>query len=107
VLAFVAGRDVDVPEAEREAVCRRALLLLAAGGDLRRELGVDDRAVKSVAAELYTDERRRALGRGVDGLAPLARDLPRVRGAIVLLAGDPELAWRLYALALLADALAG
>jgi hypothetical protein len=107
VLAFVAGREVYVPEAELDAVCRRAVLLLAAGGDLRRELAVDDRAVKAVAAELYTDERRRALGRGVDGLAPLARGLPRVREAIVLLAGDPDLAWRLYALALLADALAG
>ena len=107
MLAFVAGREVDVPEAVLDAVRRRALLLLAAGGDLRRELGVDDRAVKAVAAELYSEERRRALGRGVDALAPLARDLPRVREAIVLLAGDAELAWRLYALALLADALAG
>src|SRR5262249_10199384 len=105
-LAFVAGREVVVPDSELDAVCRRALLLLAAGGDLRRGLGVDDRAVKAIAAELYTDERRRALGRGVDRLAPLARDLPRVREAIVLLAGDADLAWRLYALALLADALA-
>jgi hypothetical protein len=105
VLAYVAGREVDVPQAELDAVLRRALLLLAAGGDPHRGLGVDDRAVKAVAVELFTEERRRALGRGVDALAPLARGLPRVREAVVALAGDPELAWRVYALALLADAL--
>ena len=35
----------------------------------------------------------------------LARDLPRVREATLFLAGDVELAWRLFALALLAEEL--
>jgi hypothetical protein len=103
VLAFVAGRELELPDTELNDARRRALLLLAAGGDPRRELGVDDRAVKSLAADLYTESRRDALGAAIDGLATRARDLPRVRAATLFLAGDVDLAWRLYALALLAE----
>ena len=79
VLAFLAGQEVELPPGELNEARRRALLLLAAGGDPHRELGLDDRAVKSLAADLYTEERRRALAAGIDELAVLARDLPRVR----------------------------
>ena len=106
VLAFLAGRAVKVPEAELNETLRRAMLLLVAGGNPHRELGVDDRAVKAVAADLFTAERRRALGAGVDELAAAARELPRVRDAAVFLAADTGLAWRFYALALLAESLA-
>ena len=105
VLAFLAGRDVGVPADELRDACRRAMLLLAAGGDPRRGLGVDDRAVKSLAADLYTDERRGALAAAIDGLVLRARDLPRMRDATLFLAADGDLAWRLYAVALLADEL--
>lgn len=84
---------------------RRALLLVAAGGDPHRELGVDDRAVKALAVDLWSDERRDRLTAGLDGLALRARDLPRVRETVLALARDPELAWRLFALSLLADEL--
>jgi hypothetical protein len=107
VLAFVAGQSVEVPDAELNEARRRALLLLAAGGDPSRELDVDDRAVKALAADLLTDERRAALARGLDVLALRVRELPRVREATLFLAGDVDLAWRLFALALLADELAG
>jgi hypothetical protein len=107
VLAFIAGQPVEVPEAELNEARRRALLLVAAGGDPSRELDVDDRAVKALAVDLYTDERRAALARGLDELALRVRELPRVREATLFLAGDVDLAWRLYALALLADELAG
>jgi hypothetical protein len=63
--------------------------------------------VKALAADLFTDERRAALGAAVDRLVLAARDLPRVREAALFLAGDPGLAWRLHALALLAEELAG
>ena len=106
VLAFLAGRGVEVPEAELNETLRRAMLLLVAGGDPHRELGVDDRAVKAVAADLFTEERRRVLGAGVDELAMMARELPRVRDAAVFLAADTGLAWRLYALSLVAESLA-
>jgi len=84
---------------------RRALLLVAAGGDPHRELGVDDRAVKALAVDLWSDERRDRLTAGLDGLALRARDLPRVRETVLALARDPELAWRLFALSLLAEEL--
>src|SRR5204862_3392165 len=47
VLAYLAGDEVDLPDAELSEARRRALLLVAAGGDPHRELGVDDRAVKA------------------------------------------------------------
>jgi hypothetical protein len=106
VVAFLAGQGIELPDAELNEARRRAMLLVVAGGDPHRELGVDDRAVKSLAADLHTEARRRALAAGIDELAIRARDLPRVREATLFLAGDGELAWRLYALALIADELA-
>jgi hypothetical protein len=106
VLAFVAGQEVELPDSELNEARRRALLLLASGGDPHRELGIDDRAVKALAVDLFTEERRRALGRGIDELVLQARDLPRVREATLFLAGDVDLAWRLYSLALIAAELA-
>ena len=105
VLAYLAGRAVELPEAELNEARRRALLLLAAGGDPHRELEVDDRAVKAIALDLYTDERRDQLAQGIDGLVLQARELPIVRQAALFLAADLELAWRLYSLALLAEEL--
>ncbi len=105
IVAYIAGRDVEIPERDVNEARRRSMLLLAAGGDPHRELGVDDRAVKALAVELYTDERRAELGSGLDELALLARDLPRTKDAVLLLAADLDLAWRLYALGLLAEEL--
>ncbi|HEX4521776.1 MAG TPA: hypothetical protein VH063_19530 [Gaiellaceae bacterium] len=106
LLAWLAGRRVELAEAELNEARRRSLLLLASGGDPHRELGVDDRAVKALAADLHTPERQAALGAGLDDLARLARDLTVVREALLFLAADIELAWRLYALGLLAEELA-
>jgi hypothetical protein len=107
VLAYVAGHEVELDEHELNAARRRALLLVAAGGDLQRELGVDDRAVKALAADLHDDERRAEFGRSIDALVLRVRDLPNVREAAVFLAGDVDLAWRLFALGLLAEELGG
>ncbi|MBV8597187.1 MAG: hypothetical protein JO017_00040 [Actinobacteria bacterium] len=105
VLAYVAGREVDIPEEELAAAQRRALLVLAAGGAPTRELEVDEPAVKALAADLHTGARRQALLRGVDELVRRVRDRSRTRDAALFLAADADLAWRLFALALLADAL--
>jgi len=105
IAAYIAGRGVEIPEGELNEARRRALLLLAAGGDPHRELGVDDRAVKSVAVDLLTEERRAQLASGIDELAVLARRLPRTRDAVLFLAADLDLAWRLLALGLLAEEL--
>lgn len=106
VLAYLAGQEVPIDEDELNAARRRALLLVAAGGDLRRELEVDDRAVKALAADLYTDELRAELARSIDALVLRVRDLPSAREAALFLAGDMDLAWRLLALGLLAEELA-
>jgi hypothetical protein len=105
IIAYIAGRHVEVPEGELNETRRRAMLLLAAGGDPHRELGIDDRAVKAIAADLWSEERRSRLAAGIDELALLARELPRTRKAALFLAGDLDLAWRLYALGLLAEEL--
>jgi hypothetical protein len=105
VLAYIAGQAVEIDEAELNGARRRALLLVAAGGDPHRELDVDDRAVKALAADLYTDERRNRLGRSIDELVLRARERRAAREAALFLAGDVDLAWRLFALALLAEEL--
>src|SRR5687767_240979 len=48
-LAFLAVPHVALDQTDLRAARRRALLLLAAGGDPRRELDVDGRAVRSLA----------------------------------------------------------
>jgi len=105
ILAYIAGQSVEIPQGELNETRRRAMLLLAAGGDPHRELGVDDRAVKAIAVDLFSEERRAQLGSGIDELVLIARDLPRTRDAALYLAGDLDLAWRLYALGLLAEEL--
>jgi hypothetical protein len=105
VLAYLAGGEVDLPDSDLNEARRRALLLIAAGGDPHRELGVDDRAVKALARDLWSEGRRDRLAAGLDALALQARDLPLVRETVINLARDLDLAWRLYALALLAEEL--
>ena len=107
VLAYIAGQAVEIDEDELNGARRRALLLVAAGGDPHRELDVDDRAVKAVAADLYTEERREQLARSIDALVLRVRDLPTAREAALFLAGDVDLAWRLFGFGLLAEELAG
>jgi hypothetical protein len=105
MLAYAAGRDVELAEDELNAATRQALLLLAAGGDPLRGLDLEGRAVTALAAELETTERREQLLRGVDELVGLAPNAPHVREALFTLASRPELAWRAFACALLAEEL--
>jgi hypothetical protein len=105
VLAYLAGQSVPIDEGELNGARRRALLLVAAGGDPHRELDVDDRSVKAIAADLHTQERRDELARAIDALVLRVRELPVAREAAIFLAGDIDLAWRLFALALLAEEL--
>jgi len=106
VLAYVAGQSVTIADDELNGARRRAVLLVAAGGVLQRELGVDDRAVKALAADLHSDDRQAQLAGGLDELVLRVRDLPVARDAALFLVADLDLAWRVYALALLAEELA-
>ncbi len=107
VLAYIAGQSVEIDDEDLNGGRRRALLLVAAGGDPHRDLDVDDRAVKALAADLYTDERREQLGRSIDALVLQVRERPVAREAALFLAADVDLAWRLFSLSLLAEELAG
>ncbi|HEX7527459.1 MAG TPA: hypothetical protein VF327_14180 [Gaiellaceae bacterium] len=107
LLAYVAGQAIALDDEELNGARRRALLIVAAGGDPHRELEVDDRSVKALAADLYTDERREQLGRSIDALVVRVRDLNVAREAALFLAGDVDLAWRLFSLGLLAEELGG
>ena len=82
------------------------MLLVAAGGDPHRELEVDDRAVKALAADLYTDERRAALGRSIDALVLRVRDLGAAREAALYLAATSTSPGGSIRSALLAEELA-
>jgi len=62
--------------------------------------------VKALASDLYNAERRAELGRSIDALVMRVRELSAAREAALFLAGDVDLAWRLFSLALLAEELA-
>ena len=107
-LAWLAGQEVELDAGERHAALRRAELLLAAGGDPRRELELDGRAVTAVADDLDEPHARAALLRGVEGLAGEAGGLPDGRRSTRRAPHATRTSrWRSYACALLAEALAG
>jgi hypothetical protein len=106
LLAFVAGSRVEIPEDELGPARRRAMLVLAAGGDPHRELELDSPAIQALARDLAGPERRDALAAGLESLRDDVAGLPLVAALLTRLEQDPDLAWRAFALALLADELA-
>jgi hypothetical protein len=94
VYAYLAGQAVPLPDDERKSAVRRALFVFAAGGDPHREPTLDDPAVLELARDLETPERRSALHEALTVLEGGEQ-----------LASDPDLAWRAYACALLAEAI--
>jgi hypothetical protein len=106
VLTWLVLADVGLEEADRKAAVRRAMLVLAAGGDPHREIDHDTVAVARLADELDAPERRAALASALAVLAAEAVGLPTVSEALATLQGAPDLAWRTLALALIADELA-
>jgi hypothetical protein len=105
LLAFIAGRQVVLPEDELNPARRRAMLVLAAGGDPHRQLDLDSRAVVVLARDLDSPERREALQAGLGALRTDASGLLRVNKLLDDLAADPDLAWRSFAWSLLAEEL--
>lgn len=105
VLASVAGAHIPVDEGEAQAASRRALLLLAAGGDPSRGLALDGRAVTALADDLDRPERRAVLAGGLEGIRADAAGLPHVSEAVRGLVDAPDVAWRAYACSLLAETL--
>jgi hypothetical protein len=105
VLASVAGAEVPLDGEEGAGAVRRALLLLAAGGDPNRGLDLGGRAVRALASDLDDPERHEILASALAGLASEAQGLPHVSEALRGLLDAPDVAWRAYACSLLAAAL--
>ena len=105
VLASVAGAEVPLDGEERAGAVRRALLLLAAGGDPSRGLDLGGRAVRALATDLDEPERHEILASALAEIASEAQGLPHVSEALRGLVDAPDVAWRAYACSLLADAL--
>ncbi|MDQ3874768.1 MAG: hypothetical protein M3322_04335, partial [Actinomycetota bacterium] len=103
--AWLAGRSVAIDQRELHGARRRALLLLAAGGDPVDGLVPDSRAVSSLADELGDERRRRQLAGGLAELRAGTGGLPRVEVAVDRLLSDGERAWRAFSCALLAEEL--
>src|SRR5262249_61292325 len=93
-LALLAAPEGVVQADELGPALRRAMLLLAAGGDPHRELELDGRAVTALAVELDRPERRAQVSRGLAPLRPGAAALPRVGPAPDGLLRDASLARR-------------
>ena len=104
VLCWLVKDAIPIDEGELNAARRRAMFVLAAGGDPHRDVGPDSIAAERLADELDTPDRRAQLAAAFGELP--AEDLPAVGDAVESLRADPELAWRSYALSLLADELA-
>jgi hypothetical protein len=105
VLASAAGERVPLDADMVRSASRRALLLLAAGGDPERGLDLHGRAVTALADELRTADRQLALEDGVRELQLHARGLPHVSEAVHGLVDAPDVAWLAYAASLLAEEL--
>ena len=105
-VASVAGREIELDEDELRAAGRRALLLLASGGDPSRGLDLDGQAVSRLAEELDEPDRRDALEDGLFRLLESSRGLPHVSETVRALLAARDVAWRAYACSLLAEQLA-
>ena len=103
-LAWLVRDSVPIAEDELNAARRRAMFVLAAGGDPHRELDLSSVAADRLAGELDSPDRREALA---GALAELdTRGLPSVAAGVAALLVEPDVAWRSFGLALLADELA-
>jgi hypothetical protein len=102
-LVWLCLPELSIPHDELNSARRRAMFVLAAGGDPHRELGLDSVAAERLAAELDTPERRKALHTALSDLP--VEDLPTVSECVSALLSEPEAAWRCLGLALLADEL--
>lgn len=106
MISWIAGAAVPLDEDELHGARRRAMLLLAAGGDPHRALELDSRAVAALADELDRPERRAVLAASLEELRGAAGGLAVAGAALDALLADGDLAWRGFAAGLLGEELA-
>jgi hypothetical protein len=106
-VAYVALQLLELGARELNGPVRRAVLLVAAGGDPSRSLELDGRAVRALAQELASPERCAELAGILSRLreSASALGLDDVAAAVSALQLDSDLAWRLVAAGALADEL--
>ena len=104
-LTLLAGQGVEIDEDELSAARRRAVQLLATGGDPHRELDPEGRAVTALAADLETPVRLESLAAGLASLRETVDGLQGVSERLERLIEDEERAWRWYACTLLGEEL--
>jgi len=104
-LAYVAAQLLALDEGELAAARRRAVFVLASGGDPHRQLALDAPAVETLARDLDSPELRRDLSRTLHALAD-EEQLPHVAATVAGLLADEDLALRTLSAALLAEELA-
>jgi hypothetical protein len=105
MLTLVAREGISLPEDELHAALRRAVLVLAAGGDPLRELELQGRGVTIFAEDIESPARRVELEASLRELRAQAEGLPRASFLLDALLDDAGLAWRSLAVALLAEEL--
>lgn len=104
-LAWLASHSAGLEEGALHGARRRAVLLLAAGGDPRSGLVLEGRAAGSLAVELEAATSWTELRGQLERLQGEAGELPLVSAALGELASDASLAFRALACALLAEEL--
>jgi len=104
-LSLLASQAVQIGEDELRAARRRAVQLLAVGGDPRRDLDPEGRAVTALAADLDAPTRRQALVAGLESLRETVEGLPGIAERLEGLLANEEQAWRWFACTLLGDEL--
>jgi hypothetical protein len=104
-LALLGGQEVQLEEDELRGALRRAVQLLATGGDPRRDFEPDSRAVSALAADLDTPERRTALVAGLSALRATIEGLPMITSRLEPLVASDDLAWQWFACTLLGEEL--
>jgi hypothetical protein len=104
-LGWLAGQGISLADEAVHGPVRRAVLLLAAGGDPHRGLVLESRAVSSLAGELEGVLQEDDLLRELERLRGEAGGLPLVCEALSALISDASLARRALACGLLAEEL--
>ncbi len=103
-LVWLVLGELPISEGELNASRRRAMFVLAAGGDPHRDLDLNSVAADRLAADLDSPQRQNALHTALSALD--SAGLPTVSEGLSSLLDEPALAWRCLGLALLADELA-